>query len=487
MGDTRSVNPEHLEGLAKLIDGHGGVQDRVDEAFTRASRLGVTSKLSSLGPMRSWLKDTAPDLRKRATIARLDDGDPEAGLRWAGFSAEDLKKYEGDLLTPDAILLANSLAASGDAHAYEFKRQPDESLNDWIQRMESHAITRIPGLQPHEQTVNTLLGLFGDWSSITKATAVVTLQGGSLAKVVVGNSLKQGVFRAWKIRVGASMRASNTPWLQKGGTAVIKWSPKIRSLSAPGSWLPGQLGNLLSRSSLYQRAASIPGTGGVRGDLFGDAWNAFRSSALMEHVGANGVIDFVVGSDEFAKTYGGFTHSGQAVARAGNASLVKVFSKASTMQRFANSVPTSVDTVTTATRGASAFRAGLGAAAKTAGFLRGVGIVGSVAATGLSAANVISQGNPVKAFQRNGVGYVADVAELGFNASMTAAMIAPNPVTIGLAVGTGIIYGGAKVIEHLDEIKAGGKKAAHWAGEKAKGLANGAKSLAKKANPMHWF
>ncbi|MFF3977841.1 PE-PGRS family protein [Streptomyces sp. NPDC001828] len=487
MGDTRSADPEHLEHLAKLIDGRGGVQDKVDEAFTRASRLGVTSKLSSLSPLRTWLKDTGPDLRKRAIFARLEDGDPEAGLRWAGFSPEEIKKYAGDAITPDSILLANSLAASDDKRAYEFKRQPNESLNDWIQRMEAHAITRIPGLQPHEQTVDTLLGLFGDWTSVTAATAVVTLQGSSLTKVLVGNSLKQGVFRTWKTQVGAAMRASNSRWLQKGGTALIKWSPKIRSLSAPGSWLPGQLGNMLSRSSLYQRVASIPGTAGVRGDLFGDAWNAFRSSSLMEHVNANGAIDFVVGSDELAKTYGGFTHSGQAVARAGNASLVKVFTKAGNMQRFANSVPTTVDAASTATEGASAFRAGLGAAAKTAGFLRGAGIVGGVASTGLSAANVISQGNPVKAFKRNGAGYVADVAEVGFNASMTAAMIAPNPVTIGLAVGTGIIYGGAKVVEHWDDIKDGAGKAAHWAGEKAKGLKDGAKNLAKKANPMNWF
>ncbi|MFJ8308935.1 MULTISPECIES: PE-PGRS family protein [unclassified Streptomyces] len=480
MGDVRTADPEHLEQLAKLLDGRGGVQDKLDEAFTRASRLGVTSKLSSLNPLRSWVKDTAPDLRKRAVFARLEDGDPEAGLRWAGFSPDELKKYEGEGITPDTILLANSLAASDDPRAHEFKRQPDESLNDWIQRMEAHAVTRLPGLQPHEQTVDTLLGLFGDWTSVTGATAVVTLQGTSLTKVLVGNSLKQGVFRGWKTQVGAAMRASNNRWLHKGGTALIKWSPKIRSLSAPGSWLPGQLGNLLSRSSLYQRIAAAPGTAGVRGDLFGTAWNAFRSSALMQHVNANGLVDFIVGSDEIAKTYGGFTHSGQAVARAGNASLVKVFTKAGNMQRFANSVPNAV-------KGASAFGAGLGAATKTAGFIRGAGIVGGVFSTGVSAANVISQGNPVEAFKKNGAGYVADVAEVGFNASLTAAMVAPNPVTIGLAVGTGIIYGGAKIVEHWDDIKGGAKKAAGWVGDRAKGLANGAKSLAKKANPMHWF
>lgn len=134
---------------------------------------------------------------------------------------------------------------------------------------------------------------------------------------------------------------------------------------------------------------------------------------------------------------------------------------------------------------------GLAGAGKVAGALRGVGIVGSVAATGFSTANVIAQGNPVAAFKREGAAYVADVAEAGFNASMTAAMIAPNPVTIGLAVGFGVVYGGAKIVQHWGDIKKGAGKAADWVGDKASkmggGIADGAKSLAKHANPANWF
>ncbi|WP_405561092.1 hypothetical protein [Streptomyces sp. NBC_01180] len=80
-----------------------------------------------------------------------------------------------------------------------------------------------------------------------------------------------------------------------------------------------------------------------------------------------------------------------------------------------------------------------------------------MAATGFSTANVIAQGNPVAAFKREGAGYVADVAEAGFNASMTAAMIAPNPVTIGLAVGFGVVYGGAKIVTGATSRRAPGR------------------------------
>ncbi|MDT0613572.1 PE-PGRS family protein [Streptomyces lancefieldiae] len=478
----RNANPDDLDQLAKLLDGRGGLQDKVDEAFSRASRLGVSSKLTALKPLRSWVTDTAPDLRKRAVFARLESGDPQAGLLWAGFSAKEIEKLKGEGLGPDVLLLANSVAASDDPHAYDFKRQPNESLADWVERLEAHAITRIPGLQPHEETVASMIGLYGDWASVTAATAVVTIQGTSLTKVLLGNSLKAGALRTWKTRLGVVLRGSNNGLIRSAGNGLIKWTPKIRSLSAPGSWLPGQLGSLFNRSTAYQNLARVPLTSGLRGDLLGQGYNWVRSAPLMNTLRANGAIDFLVGSDKVAQMYGGFTHSGQAVARAGNASLVKIFTKAANSQRFANSV---AEVLPNAARGSGALRTGLVTAAKGAGFLRGAGIVGGVVSTGFSTANVISQGNPVDAFKRNGAGYVADVAEVGFNASLTAAMVAPNPVTIGLAVGTGLVYGGAKVVEHWDDIKKGAGKATDWVGDKVGDLG---KSVAKsKANPMNWF
>ncbi|MEL3944812.1 MULTISPECIES: PE-PGRS family protein [Streptomyces] len=479
----RNASPDDLDQLAKLLDGRGGVGDKLDDAFARASQLGVTSKLSPLRPMRPWVTSTAPDLRKRATLLRLDSGDPSAGLLWAGFSSKDLEKYEGGKLSPDALLLANSVAASADPDAYKFKRRPDESLAEWVERLEAHAISQIPGLQPHEETLATMVGLFGDWTSVTAATAVFTVQGTSLTKVLAGNSLKRGALRTWKTRLGVALRGSDKGLIRSAGNGLIKWTPKIRSLSAPGSWLPGQLGSFFSRSSTYQSLSRIPLTSGLRGDLLGSAYDGVRGTPVMRGLGANKAINFLVGSDELAKTYGGFTHSGQSVARAGNASLLKVFAKSANTQRFINSLPNTARGVSTL-RGAGALRTGLVTATKTAGFLRGAGIVGGFASTGFSAANVISQGNPVDAFKRKGAGYVADVAEVGFNASLTAAMVAPNPFTIGAAVVTGAVYGGAKVVEHWDDIKEGAGKAKDWVGDKAKDFG---KSVAKsKLNPMNW-
>lgn len=41
--------------------------------------------------MRFWAHSEAQDLRKRAVILRLENGEPIAGLLWAGFTPKDLE------------------------------------------------------------------------------------------------------------------------------------------------------------------------------------------------------------------------------------------------------------------------------------------------------------------------------------------------------------------------------------------------------------
>ena len=81
-------------------------------------------------------------------------------------------------------------------------------------------------------------------------------------------------------------------------------------------------------------------------------------------------------------------------------------------------------------------------------FFRRAGIVGGAVSTAVDAANLVRQGNPVEAFQREGAGYVADVARTGFSASTTAFFVAPNPVTGAMVIGTGAVWLGAEVWDH---------------------------------------
>jgi hypothetical protein len=205
----------------------------------------------------------------------------------------------------------------------------------------------------------------------------------------------------------------------------------------------------------------VPFSSGFLGDRWGGGFDALRQRGFMNAkllgFTPNQAINFFAGSDDMARMYGGLTHSGQAVTRAGQASLITV-----------------------------GRAGGFSAAAKTAGLWRGAGIVGSAGATAFSVADIATMDH-AKEWEKSKAGYLANYAEVGFNASLTAAMVAPTPLTIGLAVGTGLVYGGLKVVEHWDDITEGAGKAAEWMGDKADdlgdGIADGAKKLGSALNP----
>lgn len=83
---------------------------------------------------------------------------------------------------------------------------------------------------------------------------------------------------------------------------------------------------------------------------------------------------------------------------------------------------------------------------------RGLGVAGGLVSTANGAANLYRQGNPVEAFKRDKAGYVSDVASTTFSASSTAFLVAPNPVTGAVAVGSGLVWAGAEVVDHWDDI-----------------------------------
>ncbi|WP_406348179.1 PE-PGRS family protein [Streptomyces sp. NBC_00144] len=459
----RKVDPDQLNQLAKLLNDKGGVNDKLTEAFTRARRLGVTDKLVVLKPLYHWADDTAVDLRRRAGYAYLENDQPLLALAtWAGLRRADAE------------------------------RRSNESLSDWEDRLKAKIIVLVPGLAPYESEIKEFLGDAGDVTGFLGTGGRAVVNGVSMVKILGGNSLRDGWLASLREGVGAALSESESARLQALGAKIIDAKPVLRTLSAPGAWLPSRIGSLFMGNSVYRFANRIPFTSTARDGLLGSGWDMLRSHPLVRALGvgrvdANGIADLFLGSDELAARYGGASHSGQLVTRAGSASLFKVARTQAYFQKAANTRPA----VIAAGKTASPLLKGLSAAGKTAGFLRGAGIAGSAVSAGFSTANVAVQGNPATAFKEKGAGYVADVAEAGFNASMTAAMIAPNPLTVGFVVGTGLIYGGAKVVQHWDGIKNGAGKAADWAGGEAKkigsGIANGAKNIGKHANPLSWL
>lgn len=89
-------------------------------------------------------------------------------------------------------------------------------------------------------------------------------------------------------------------------------------------------------------------------------------------------------------------------------------------------------------------------AVQTLGYRASVGL--SIYSTIADGIVVWNHGNPIDAFEQHGAGYVADVARLGFSASTTAFLVAPNPVTGTLVIVTGTVWAIAEVVDHWDEI-----------------------------------
>lgn len=81
-----------------------------------------------------------------------------------------------------------------------------------------------------------------------------------------------------------------------------------------------------------------------------------------------------------------------------------------------------------------------------------LGVAGSATSAMIGAHRVWQRGDPFEALERDGAGYVAELAGTAFSASTTAFLIAPTPWTAGLVIGTGAVWVGAEAIDHWDEI-----------------------------------
>lgn len=106
--------------------------------------------------------------------------------------------------------------------------------------------------------------------------------------------------------------------------------------------------------------------------------------------------------------------------------------------------------------------------------LRGLGIAGGVTTGVVGTVDLVRQGNPVEAFRRDGAGYVADVAGAAFGYSSAAFLVAPNPVTGAVMVGTGVVWLGAEAWDKREDIVDAWNGAREWTGERLSGIGGAA-------------
>ncbi|WP_254711595.1 hypothetical protein [Streptomyces sp. TRM64462] len=254
--------------------------------------------------------------------------------------------------------------------------------------------------------------------------------------------------------------------LQKEGLTRLTGNAKLAELITSlnkGAITAGALLTALTAAGLYSyklRKALLGTAPTAPGTLISRTVNTRIASAapgsLLSKVPPK-LVTALTGSDE-AAMWGGFVKDGKFfMPTASEANLVKV-----------------------------AQQGGLANAAKAAGWIRGAGVVGGVAATAYGVANLATYDTDM--IKANPSKFATDLTGTAFSASMTALTVAPNPVTLGLAVGTGVAYAGALVWDNWDSISDGAEKAADWVGDTASdigsGIADGAKKLGSALNPF---
>ncbi|MEO3754302.1 hypothetical protein [Streptomyces sp. B6B3] len=174
------------------------------------------------------------------------------------------------------------------------------------------------------------------------------------------------------------------------------------------------------------------------------AFTGVRPTNFMGRMATAGMTPRVagwLGGSHSAASYGGFMRNG---------SWFIPTAQQSNLLRVAGGSYTS--SIASGSSRLSSFGTAMSNMSKASGLLRGAGVAGSAFGTVTGVVDLVNQGNPVEAFQNDPSGYTVDVTGTAFNASMTAALVCPNPVTVGLAVGTGIAYGAALVWDNWDTI-----------------------------------
>ncbi|MFF9865032.1 hypothetical protein ACF1G0_06365 [Streptomyces sp. NPDC013953] len=392
------------------------------------------------------------ELKKQLENARADA--VKAGMK---VSEQGNVAYDWDKLTP-----AERTAARHDPDHARTVRESEQSWDEYIKacvkavddadkdlKKDLEAVVKDGYGNKNDETLGT--GFNGDAGKVSQADDKQKQDRTQLAALKIGDNetLEDYLLRLQRTGVekisGSKEFADLFAAVQKGtitagafaravgksgsaGLKLYKYLKKEKPITAAGTFLGSRINARI--------ASAAPGS--------------FWSRMPPNLVGA------LTGSDEAAKL---------AYARAGSAF-----------------VPTAAEAslITVAKNG------GLAEAAKTAGWLRGAGVVGGVAATAYGLANLSTyNGDMIKADPAK---FASDLSGTAFNASLTALTVAPSPVTLGLTIGTGVVYAGCLIWDNHEAIGKGLDKAGDWIGDKAsdlgEGISSGAKKLGSALNPF---
>ncbi len=477
------VDREVLAATAVALDGLAG---DVPGLLSRATALDARYALAGLTGAEQWAADTGRDLRARIGIIDAAEG---ASPTFAGISMshEQALAIAGQEMSVDAAVLA---AQQADAGQDAWATQDPANLDEWFEQMQARAVDKLTGLDDaglSTALVNAYSEVQGfihaGQGTVAGVVALVRTGGPALAHWLAQRQLPTVL--TWV----AARNPSAANWLASAVDAAESYYLRSRvQFRAPNTFVPNLTQGLLLR------------TAGIVEDF--DGWVA-RLAAQTQRFAAPGQAPAPTRLAQLLQSARGqqvtswvsrtlaTTDAGALLTRAatlGNNVFGRPWTNPVTGQVFVRGGGNLVTIARTS---------GVGTMARTAGALRMLGVVGSGVATVDGVVGLVNNHDEHREAWASGdagqrAGVVADYAEVGFNASMTAALICPNPVTWGAVAVTGVVWAGASVVEHWDDIERGVGEAAEWVGDRASDAADWVGDRLddvkeSPVNPMNWF
>ncbi|MBO0919767.1 hypothetical protein J1G42_02870 [Cellulomonas sp. zg-ZUI222] len=408
------IDPTVLDAVATRVT---TLSDELHGMLAEARQLDAGWAVTGLGEVPAWCDDATVDLRARLGIVRSIEQQAVPAFGPAGAGWMEIAGGRTAVVTSMGRL--GGLATQPDRNA-GLARRPGETLDDWIHRIAGEAIDALPHLDGAGRPVVEAYEWYEDYVAVLFSGGLSALAAATVARVSVTRS----------VVVPMMQRLALPPSTVEN--ALLRYG----TYRAPGTTMQ----SLLMRMVPLDKMQSVPPS--VQRWAANSGLRTLLPAVEARLPGmAKNVYEGVFGAKQYV--FSAANAAGEPViAVRGTSNLLAVAGDAQAGTKLAT-------------------------VARTAGVLRGAGVLGSAASVGFDIAQVASHGNPVEAFRRDGAGYVADIAKTGFDVSLTAALIAPNPVTWGAVAVTGAVYAGAELVDHWDEVSAATSQAAEWTAEQA--------------------
>lgn len=479
---TVKIDKEVLAATVVALD---DVAVDVPGLFSRASGLGVADELSGLRGADGWATDTARDLQARIGVLEemAKDAPSFGGVR---MTRDQALEVAGQSMTvEDALVTLRVLGTGADA----WEDEDPANLQEWFEQMQERALRKLTGMG--DEAAEKLVDAYNDIQNLVTGGAGAVASFAQLVKVG-GAALTSWLARKHIVEPATlrvlerSPRAAN--WL--AGALNVVDDAYLRGkiqFRYPGAFVPD-----LTQKILLTIAPRVENF---------DAWVARMSQATKPYTVAGEVKPTLLA--QFLNSRPGQGATAWVSRVLGNASTGQLAQK---LARWGGNVfgrPwTNPVTGQVFVRGGGSLIAmtqqgGFNSMVSHAGYLRVGGAALSAFATVDGAVGLWNNRQEhARLWEEGGLEgrahVVGEYAETAFNASMTAALIAPNPITLGAVAVTGVVWAGAEIVEHWDDITDAADRAVDWGKDRLDDATDWVGDRVEdlkesKINPMNWF